>query len=102
MMNLLTHKRCITALICALACTIGVVGAKKQKQIKAEYANAKKNAENCKNSKTCYCGYKCGPRDRTKDDETIFVENDPQGHHCYCKYRDLKEVIEHPDKCPKE
>jgi hypothetical protein len=37
----------------------------------------------------CYCAYERNAREWKEDDEGIFVENDPRGHYCYCKQRDL-------------
>ena len=37
----------------------------------------------------CYCAFGGGPRDWQEDDVGIYVENDPLGHGCYCKQRDL-------------
>lgn len=45
----------------------------------------------------CYCGFKPGPRDKTPDDTLIYVENDPFGNYCYCKQRDIDEVVRKAD-----
>lgn len=39
------------------------------------------NDTNCQ----CYCSVGCGFRDKNKNDRPIYVENDPNGKHCYCK-----------------
>lgn len=44
------------------------------------------------NSCRCFCAFKPGPRDKAADDKPIFIENDPEGNHCYCKERDIKEI----------
>lgn len=49
--------------------------------------------EDCINNDKCqcYCSVKCGFRDKDmKQDRPVFVENDPNGIHCYCKEWDLK------------
>ena len=47
--------------------------------------------KSCLNDKKCqcYCSVKCGPRDKTSEDSPIWIENDPYGHHCYCRQRDV-------------
>ena len=37
----------------------------------------------------CYCSRKCGFRERESNDKPVYLENDPAGHHCYCKQWDL-------------
>jgi hypothetical protein len=60
-------------------------------------ARHKPNAPFCKTKQSClnnpkcecYCGVECGPRQKKADDAPIWIENDPYGHNCYCKQRDL-------------
>lgn len=48
--------------------------------------------ESClKNKKCqCYCSGIGGFRDKVKEDEPVYIENDPNGVHCYCKPWDLE------------
>jgi hypothetical protein len=45
----------------------------------------------CVNDKSCqcWCSVECGWRDKTPADNPIWIENDPNGKHCYCKQWDL-------------
>ena len=54
-----------------------------------------RNKEDCLNNENCqcYCAFKGAPRDKKPDDKPIYIENDPYGHYCYCKQRDLDKVI---------
>lgn len=37
----------------------------------------------------CYCSRICELREKKADDKPVYVENDPNGHYCYCKQWDL-------------
>jgi hypothetical protein len=37
--------------------------------------------ENC----LCYCSHICGFREKTSEDNPVYVPNDPYGIFCYCK-----------------
>lgn len=37
----------------------------------------------------CWCSVKCGWRDKKEGDHPIYVKNDPNGKHCYCKQWDF-------------
>ncbi len=45
--------------------------------------------EECSASKQCYCSGICDVRDVTPKDNPVYVENDPNGHYCYCKQWDI-------------
>ena len=49
------------------------------------------NENSCINDKNCqcWCSVKCGFRDKKSDDRPVYVENDSNGKHCYCKQWDL-------------
>lgn len=53
--------------------------------------NSCKSKESCINDQKCqcWCSVKCGYRDKTAADHPVYVENDPNGKHCYCKQWDL-------------
>ena len=36
----------------------------------------------------CWCSVKCGYREKTAADHPVYIENDPNGKHCYCKQWD--------------
>ena len=43
------------------------------------------NDPNC----MCWCSVKCGFRKKTPQDMPVFVDDDSNGKHCYCKQWDL-------------
>ena len=49
----------------------------------------KKGCQDLNSPCQCYCSVKCGPRLKKSDDKPVYVENDPEGHYCYCKQWDL-------------
>lgn len=81
-------KKYAYALLVCLACggvVAGVIHHKRKKA--AEICNTKKACIN--DDCQCYCSMKCGFRDKTDDDRPVYIENDPNGKHCYCKQWDL-------------
>jgi hypothetical protein len=55
------------------------------------------NKQDCKNpdnSCQCFCSGICAPRDKEEKDSPIYVENDPEGHYCYCKPWDMETYYE--------
>lgn len=38
----------------------------------------------------CYCSGIADFRDKVKEDRPVYIENDPNGVHCYCKPWDLE------------
>lgn len=44
----------------------------------------------------CWCSQKCGYRKKKSTDNPVYVENDPNGKHCYCKQWD---VDHYEDNC---
>ncbi len=60
-----------------------------------------RNKEDCLNNKNCmcYCAFKGAPREKEADDKPVYVKNDPYGHYCYCKQRDLDmEIAKHKNE----
>jgi hypothetical protein len=37
----------------------------------------------------CWCSQSCGYRDKTEEDNPIYIKNDRNGKFCYCKQWDL-------------
>lgn len=46
----------------------------------------------------CWCSVKCGYRKKTASDHPVYVEDDPNGKHCYCKQWDIDH---YEDNCVK-
>lgn len=67
---------------------------KKSKVTLEECGNNRQRCQDPHNACQCYCAFKPGPRDKKADDTLIFVENDPEGHYCYCKQRDIDKIAE--------
>jgi len=42
----------------------------------------------------CWCSQKCGFRKKEKTDHPVYVENDRNGKHCYCKQWDIDKFEE--------
>ncbi|HSX04323.1 MAG TPA: hypothetical protein VLG76_06310 [Rhabdochlamydiaceae bacterium] len=38
----------------------------------------------------CWCSVKCGYRKKNATDHPVYLENDANGKHCYCKQWDLE------------
>lgn len=36
----------------------------------------------------CWCSVKCGYRKKTSKDHPVYIKDDPNGKHCYCKQWD--------------
>jgi hypothetical protein len=49
----------------------------------------KNNCQSLKSKCQCYCSAVGHFRDKNSDDKPVYVENDPNGVHCYCKQWDL-------------
>jgi hypothetical protein len=64
---------------------------KDRKPKKGKMCKTEKNCTDLENPCKCWCSVKCGPRDKTEDDEPIYFnkDEDPFGKGCYCQQRDL-------------
>lgn len=60
--------------------------------------NDEKRCKDLNDSCKCYCAYRPGPRDKKADDKPIFIKDDPDGHYCYCKQRDIDKHLEDKEK----
>lgn len=73
-----------------------------------------KDENTCLNDPSCmcWCSVKCGYRKKTAEDSPVFVADDANGKHCYCKQWDLdhykenciehKNIPENPSENPEE
>jgi hypothetical protein len=88
----MVFKKYLLGVACGLL-VLPVVGAwHKRKAIERSCGNDKQRCQERNNTCQCYCAYKPGPRDKTAEDTLIFVENDPEGHYCYCRQRDIDKI----------
>lgn len=52
-------------------------------------ANSPGNCFDLSKKYLCYCSAGCAPRDKHKNDNPVWLENDPKGNKCYCQPWDL-------------
>jgi hypothetical protein len=89
------NKKVVSYLMLALclAASTVVVG-RRQKKVTAQPVsiNACKDMKLCKNDPNCacYCAEKGGFRRKTANDKPVYIANDKNGIHCYCKIWDLE------------
>ena len=84
-------KKYLAILLCSLLVVSFDAPGKKKNKAPA-CGNDEVACKDMKNPCKCYCAFKGAPRDKTPDDDPIFIEDDPEGNYCYCKERDIKEM----------
>jgi hypothetical protein len=74
--------------------SLGMLDARTRKvQVqKPACGNDEQACKDLKNPCQCYCAYKPGPRDKTKKDKPVFIQDDERNINCYCQQRDIDKL----------
>lgn len=73
----------------ALILSLIVFGTNKSQEY--GYASRCQGKQDCLENPAClcYCSGICDYREKTPEDNPVYIQNDPYGHFCYCKQWDI-------------
>lgn len=82
------HKLLMVIGLLVIGCA-GLLNARRRYSTNAPRCNTAESCQSLNSKCQCYCSGIGGFRNKTKNDRPIFIADDPNGVHCYCKQWDL-------------